>query len=335
MKMKHLSYAISLAIGTSLAPQLALADHGSDLLFPYVVKDTNRTTIVTVIPGEDGSSSPEMVHIQYWTKSTAAANTAACEPSSSFMSHTDNDVATWDTAGLLGTGALFGDTTNAAPLGTSISFAGPRHGYLVVGFDQANGNGDEASGYWVEVDLANGGAHGDIAINSDNNDFGNFSDVTPENSLQATTVTGSLTQNPERPVAFWPPSVVSSVFTVTPLGTVMENSDNNSAVLQVFNSAGAQGAYDRNENGIDGTVPQTVRCVGRLTLTQLMPGVVVNAAWAAQGGWGTLANIGDGDTNAESNTIDLDAIVYQVDTSNAAGTGKFMQNATRIVSSNE
>ena len=304
-----------------------------------MVKDANRTTIVTVIAGDDGSStSPESMHIQYWTKSTTAANTAACEPNSSFMSHTDNDVATWDTPGLLAppaTPVLFGDTTNVAPLGASISFAGPRHGYLVVGFaETTNGNDDEASGYWVEIDLANGGAHGDIAINSDNNDDGNFSSVNSENSLQAVTVTGSLNQDPERPVVFWPPSVVSSVFTVTPLGTVMLNSDNNTAVFQVFNSDGVQGAYDRNENGIDGTVPQTVRCVGRLTPAQLMPGVVANAAWAAQGGWGILANIGDGDTNSESNTIDLDAMVYQVDTSTAAGVGKFMQNATRIVSSN-
>ena len=27
-----------------------------------------------------------------------------------------------------------------------------------------------------------------------------------------------------------------------------------------------------------------------------MPGVVANAAWAAQGGWGWFANHGDGDT---------------------------------------
>jgi len=81
-------------------------------------------------------------------------------------------------------------------------------------------------------------------------------------------------------------------------------------------------------------VPQTVRCVGRLTAAQLMPGVVANAAWAATGGWGYLDNLGnnsgiDGETCANG-TGDCDAIVYQVDTSTAAGS--FMSNATRITS---
>jgi len=125
------------------------------------------------------------------------------------------------------------------------------------------------------------------------------------------------------------------VFTVTPLGSNMLSNDNNQVVMHVRNSNNVQGAYDRNENGVDGTVPQTVRCVGRLTAAQLMPGVVANAAWAATGGWGWLANLGNGNTDyAEAADIDLAASVYQVDTSSAAGAGKFMQNATRITSNN-
>ena len=73
-----------------------------------------------------------------------------------------------------------------------------------------------------------------------------------------------------------------------------------------------------------------------------MPGIVANAAWAAQGGWGFLQNLGDGDTNIEytapgangglyfTMTDDHQAVVYQVDQSSASG--KFMSNATRIVS---
>ena len=37
---------------------------------------------------------------------------------------------TFDTAGILGY-PLFGDTTNPAPLGVSISYAAPRHGFLI------------------------------------------------------------------------------------------------------------------------------------------------------------------------------------------------------------
>jgi hypothetical protein len=82
---------------------------------------------------------------------------------------------------------------------------------------------------------------------------------------------------------------------------------------------------------VDGTVPQTVRCVGRLTAAQLMPGVVANAAWAATGGWGFLTNLGDNNSTLAQVT-DLAAAVYQVDTSSAAGAGKFLSNATRIAS---
>jgi len=110
----------------------------------------------------------------------------------------------------------------------------------------------------------------------------------------------------------------------------MMTRENNQVVMQVLNGGSlplVQGAYDRNENGVDGTVPQTVRCVGRLTPAQLMPGVVANAGWAAQGGWGNLVNLGNNNNTAVS-TSQLKAAVYQVDTAMAAG--KFVDNATRI-----
>jgi len=327
---------VTTAVGASLALSAGAANayvHADfyAIFFPYVVKDTNRTTVITVISANDSrTTSNQDLHIQYWTKSTTAANTAACEPNSSFMQITPNDIVSFDTAGLLGF-PLFGDTTNAAPLGASIAYASPRHGYLLV--DDANN--DLAGGFWMELDFANGGAYGDIGLGVYND-----TDLTNElfnaHSLLSDT-TASITN--ASPVIFWPASVASTVFTVTPIGTNMLNSDNNSVVMQVFNSNLVQGAYDRNENGVDGTVPQTVRCVGRLTAAQLMPGVVANAAWAATGGWGYLANLGNGNalpaqTDPCSASGDCKAVVYQVDTSNAAGAGKFMSNATMITSYN-
>jgi len=324
---------ITAAVGASLALSAGAAsaythnDYNS-ILFPYVVKDANRTTVITlIIDPESRTKGNQDLHIQYWTKDTSAANTAACQPSSSFMGVTPNDIVTFDSAGILGY-PLFGDTTNAAPLGTSIAYAGPRHGYLVVNDNQGDLNG----GFWLELDFANGGAYGDIGL-------GSFDDTDIENetfspfSLDHDFITSI---NNASPVIFWPASVASTAFTVTPLGTNMLNSDNNNAVMQVFNDNEVQGAYDRNENGVDGTVPQTVRCVGRLTAAQLMPGVVANAAWAAQGGWGYLANLGNGNSVTDdcSATGDCKTVVYQVDTSNAAGTGKFMSNATMIRSYN-
>ena len=344
--------SLNVAVGSALALGLGLSEAGANntALLPYVVKDANRTTVVTLIGDGQPVSSGAAIHLQYWTKSTTAANTAACEPSSTSLTFTDNDIVTFDTAGLLGTGALFGDTTNLAPLGTSISYPGPRHGYLVA--EWLGGEGVHGA-YWMEVDLANGGAHGDAGVRmfdfasaGDNyaNGFPLFASFFSSGTVIP--LTGLLPSDLDfgifgffatRAVPFWPAATVSTAFTVTPMGTAMLTNENSQVVMQVRNSNNVQGAYDRNENGIDGTVPQTVRCVGRLTPAQLMPGVVANAAWAAQGGWGFLLNLGDGDTNySEGFTIgggqDLPAMVYQVDTSTAAGAGKFMSNATRIES---
>ncbi len=317
---------IATAVGACLSATGGLAHAWFDVdyeytLIPYVVKDTNRTTVVTLIGDGQPASAGSAIHLQYWTKSTTDANTAACTPSSVTLTFTENDIVSFDTAGLLGY-PLFGDTTNNAPLGTSISYVAPRHGYLLA--QMMSGAGFNAS-FWMELDLANGGAYGDNGIllidtNADDETTAYFHALQAQNGVPGS---GNYA-----PVNFWPASVVSTVFTVTPLGTAMDASDNNQVTVQVQNASQVQGAYDRNENGVDGTVPQTVRCVGRLTAAQLMPGVVANAAWVAQGGWGYFVNLGDNATTA----TDRDAVVYQIDTSSAAGAGKFMSNATPIVS---
>jgi len=375
---KHiLTTAVSATMLAGLAAS-ATAQAYSHALIPYVVKDSNRTTVVTLIGSgySEASSSSGPLHLQYWTKSTTAANTAACEPNSVTIPITPQDILTFDTAGLLGY-PLFGDTTNPAPLGTTIAYPAPRHGYLVAEFR----SGAPEGAYWLELDLANGGAHGDAGLRNiwgsegyqgdfvignmaiyALTDWWNFDDsnagfVRPLFGLvpwyypagyPAPFNFGAEGTSGPRAVNFWPTSVASTAFTVTPLGTAMMTKENNQVVMQVLKLGGeealVQGAYDRNENGIDGTVPLTVRCVGRLTPSALMPGVTTNAAWAAQGGWGYLANLGDGDASlhelyffgsagtetALNNLQDFPAMVYQVDTSSAGG--KFMSNATRIES---
>jgi len=329
MNKKLVTAAIGAGLAAAFGPAHAVfkadASYG---LVPYVVKDASRTTVVTAIMDDDGAiPGGDFLHVQYWTKSTTDANTAACQPSSVTIPKTPNDIVTFDTAGILGY-PLFGDTTNPAPLGVAIAYPAPRHGFLMlesIGEIELNGL------YWLELDLANGGAHGDMGLLANAPDLFNYS-FSRGHILNG----GEGSYNGDAtPVPFWPSSVASTVFTVTPLGSDMLNRENNQAVVQVINEQGVQGAYDRNENGVDGTVPVTVRCVGRVTPAQLMPGVVANAAWAAQGGFGYLFNRGDGDTQDSeqqggTNSGDLDAVVYQVDTSSVGG--KFMINATRVVS---
>jgi len=334
MNKKLLCTAIGGALALSAGGAHAfLGFQLNDVLVPYVVKDTNRTTVVTAILDDSNSnpSAPKLMHLQYWTKSTTDANTASCKPSSVTVPVTENDIVTWDTAGILGY-PLFGDTTNPSPLGMSISYAGPQHGYLVVQSPAAYSAGDSAlflqEAYWIELDLANGGAHGDKGLGNGTSATGYFLEPAYADSL---TMVPDTNAGFASAVSFFPSSVVSTTFTVTPLGSDMLTKENNQLVMQVVNANQVQGAYDRNENGVDGTVPQTVRCVGRLTPSQLMPGVVANAAWAAQGGWGYLANLGNAG-NTSVSTDDLYGLVYQVESSTAGG--KFVDNATRITTWN-
>jgi len=336
MNKKLLCTAVSASLAA--ATGLAQAENHWDAdtaLVPYVVKDASRTTVVTVIMSSHQYNKTENLHLQYQTKSTTDANTAACKPSSVTVPVTDNDIMTWDTAGLLGY-PLFGDTTNPAPLGTGISYAAPQHGYLVVESPYHNGSGSNEINaiYWLELDLANGGAHGDSGFSNRDSGVGPYDNYSNNNGGFASGYfslrpNNDLGNGNDTPVAFWPTSVASTVFTVTPLGSAMLTKENNQVILQVSNDNDVQGAYDRNENGVDGTVPITVRCVGRVTPAQLMPGVVANAAWAAQGGWGFLNNLGD-NNGTGGQTSDLAAAVYQVDSASAGG--KFLSNATRIAS---
>jgi len=334
MNKKILVSAVATTLAVGLAPA-AQADDNQYMLLPYVVKDANRTTVVTLMGSGATDASAGAIHLQYWTKSTTDANTAACQPNSVVIPFTPFDMVTFDTAGILGY-PLFGDTTNPAPLGTGISYAAPRHGFLLAEGRSAFFMG----GYWLELDLANGGAHGDRGAMGGSP---NYSGLGDSNGFAHMLYPGDVGywQYATPGVAFWPSSVASTAFTVTPGGSDMLNKENNQAALQIRNFYNVQGAYDRNENGVDGTVPITVRCVGRVTPAQLMPGVVANAAWAAQGGFGLLVNLGDNDTvgrfcgsnasgscSSSTDTDDLPAMVYQVDSSSVGG--KFMTNATRI-----
>jgi len=356
---------LSIAVGATLAAAGGLARANHDLLIPYVVKDANRTTVVTLIGSGAPVNTGANMHLQYYSKSTTDANTAACAPSSVYVPFTDNDIMTFDTAGLLGY-PLFGDSTNPAPLGTAMGLAAPRHGYLTVVND--NGHGGMYRSYWLELDLTNGGAHGDVGMLNRTGETGSFNfNNNPWTALfPGRPFDWEGDGSPSAAVSFWPSAIAATAFTVTPLGSDMPNKENNTVVLQILNSNGVQGAYDRNENGVDGTTPVTVRCVGRVSPNQLMPGVVTNAAWAAQGGWGFLANLGDANGNTQyvletgfqtmvayiqsgsasaGNQLYYTTVepvsyairayplaaVYQVDSSTAAG-GKFMSNATRITS---
>ena len=325
---KLLTSAVGAALTLGLGVPAAQADHV--VLIPYVVKTANRTTVVTLI-GDGSSARNDLgrnIHVQYWAKPLTAANTAACTDHSKEVSFTERDIVTFDTSGILGY-PLFGDTTNEAPFGLAMADA-DSHGYLITRNSEDDGTWDSRAAYWLELDLANGGAHGDHGVSERSS--ANFSPETGDRVSDNI----ALQYGDSRAVGYWPTSIASTTFTVTPLGANMSGSDNNVVVVQAQytddDNGGSGGAYNRNEDFIDGSPKHTVRCVGTVTLQQLLPGQTANAAWAAQGGWGFLTNLNFSTDACGSGTGDCDAIIYQVDRSSAAGAGRFMANAVRITS---
>ena len=69
---------VATAVGACLSATGGLAQAWFDVdyeytLIPYVVKDTNRTTVVTLIGDGQPLASGAAIHLQYWTKSTTGA----------------------------------------------------------------------------------------------------------------------------------------------------------------------------------------------------------------------------------------------------------------------
>jgi len=310
--IKLLGAMAGLVLMMSFGVQKAQANH--ETLFPHIVNTATEESVLTLIdPGAAAAGSTE--HIQYWTKSITAANTDVCVGSSVFVDFTTNDMMTWGVGATFGPlGPLFGDTQTAA-LGVNMS-GSDQHGYAIV-----SGVGGK-TGYQLDIDFGGGSvtsthAHtigwNDDAL-ADARGIGLGPVPTDAMNWAALGV----------PVAFLPPGTaaaptgLSTSFKVTPLSDTMFTAGNAAATVQLSRVSSSsltsatitQGAFDRNENQIDSTIPVDVVCVADLTLTDLMPTIVANDAWAAVGGWAYFNVL---NTTGLAGQLGYAAVVYQVD----------------------
>jgi len=308
--------ALSLSLMLFMGAQKAQAFH--HILFPYIINTANEMTVATLItPATDGvgttaGAGPWNMHFQYYVKDVTTGPAAACQATSVFIDFTANDMMTWGVGTRWGPAfaQLFNDT-NVAPLGTAMSVIGvPNHHGYFVSQRPLSAAAQVQWGYIYNIDFLNASAWAsealDIPLNSDAT--ATSAGVSIKDALFNTV--GAA------PVELFPAAALPTSFKVTPLGVNMLLDSNNAVDVMLSRITGAapvQGAYDRQENPIDGTVPVSVNCVGDVTLTQLAPGILANPLWSANGGWAwfnAMAPATPGTGNAAAPRYG--AIVHQV-----------------------
>ena len=281
LKMKTLAAAM-IAAGTLGTAQ------ASQALFPYVVNSTTVTTIVSVVDVGPGyvQSGVRTLHYALWYKDGANAekNSEKCIEVNQFLPSSLNDIQTIDLGGKFGSttkGVLFNDPSinndwkasnkrfDMANLATK-----PLRGYLVVDDLAPLSAGSEPliEGEAMVFEFATGATWGYLAGRSVD---GNF------------TTDDNLTAAPFQNVSIKPWGEITTKFFVTPIDTEMLYSGNNSGstTLTMLRS-GTVAMYDRDENPVSGTVPQSVVCVGAVDASSLITASAKTLL--PDGGWGTL-----------------------------------------------
>jgi len=250
------------------------------VLYPFIVKDDpNVVTIVTFIGPNYDQEEDAGLHYVYNHKLTTAAATAACSSYSVQGASSINDVLTYDATGFFGTEPLFNDDTSSSfgGLGLNLATLGPSIAYLTI---NDLGNGQPSWGEVQIVDLVNGGIWGYNATSIPSDDDGT-----------GIGTGAALISGTRRPVHLYPPTIATTRFSVTPLGTAMSTNSTNRSAVQLQLSSGGGGVYDRNENPLDFTVFGRVRCVAVLGYADLIAAsALANPVWSVNGGWAWFAN---------------------------------------------
>jgi hypothetical protein len=309
-----------LGIGPA-SSQDSVEEFGNVVLYPLIVKDDPRVVTLVTYIGPNFSDSlddrPNGLHYQYHSKGAVSPtlSTDSCVSSSIPGNSSPNDVLTFDSSGFFGTQPFFNDNTSEGVLGLNLIAPSPSLAYLLI---NAIGGQGPNFGEAEIVDLANGGIWGYNAV------------AIPEGA-NGTQIGGgaALISGTRRPVHLYPPTVATTQFAVTPMGTDMLGSNANRSRLQMQLSsppAGGSnfgGVYDVNENPIDFSVFARVRCVWIFPLSALVGSAALDrASWRASGGWGWLSNNPSG---PEGTTPPLDvaynqnAIVFKIMSAGSAG----------------
>ncbi len=289
---------------------------GDTILFPYIASDgVNVTTIVTIVNKAGDASHLNFI---YRYKTASSSLSASCNTTSFTRSTHQNDLLTFDVAGIFEGGRdMYNDPDSYG--GTfNISESSPIRGYLVVTHSNSSGirinvsNSDIAYsdeslyGEAVLLDITSGAAWGYRAQNK--NGTQSYDLEIPSYHLTTERVSGGVYSSSEGvTLPFFPTSIWTTRLFITPTGPNMDNTDYYAKLKLVTSKDPSQprindssscsgGPCDETEGfftragiaiGRSGSGAQTVNCVGMIPVTSFLDSTQRSFAENA-GGWGIL-----------------------------------------------
>jgi hypothetical protein len=311
--------AILVGLALLLSFGVTVKDAKADaILFPWIVKSTNVSTIVSVVntagPTHALISDPELLHYQYWHKIATpypdVNNQLNICNEYDFKAYiSKDDLVSFDTSGKINNGLpLWNDDDPRHPNDTvgfasdySLNVAGDRRAFLIVDNNTPNyslqaGTNEDGTLYGeaLVLEITTGAAWGYVAYNASGGvtSYQEAPVAFPDGSDALGEVIGA---DEFIPTIILNPNSFTTKFFVTPVTDGNARSPNNNTRIQICvrpNSSGgcaASGMYDNVEGGISFGDPKNVVCTDAAKLIEIMGEAAYNSfASSGRSGWGFI-----------------------------------------------
>lgn len=287
--------------------------------------------------------------LNYKADANATVNTASCSEVDYYLPTSSNDIQTVDLGGKFGSttkGVLFSDPSvnNNWNAGTSAALnfmmgkaAGVTQRGVLFVHNSDTVAGDTIYGEAMILEVAGGASWGYQAVTTDN---GAANDATAFGFGVGSLVSNGLTARTNGPVGiltFMPPAEVTTNLYVTPVpaaagallaanGASVAGWDQQQTAVSLNTAPGGVGAgvaFDRDETLVSGAVAQQVRCVGAVSVPQLVTSGALTVL--ANGGWGNVT-LAAGAAGTATATAYVTKLEYATGTLNGEAMGKTINN---------
>jgi len=289
--------------------------------------------------------------LNYKADANATVNTASCSEVDYYLPTSSNDIQTVDLGGKFGSttkGVLFSDPSvnNNWNAGTSAALnfmmgkaAGVTQRGVLFVHNSDNTVGTTIYGEAMVLEVAGGASWGYQAVTTDN---GAANDATAFGFAAGGTVSNGLTASTGGPagiLTFMPPAEVTTNLYVTPVpaaaGTALiaNGASDAGGTWAQFQTAvslntapggvGAGVAFDRDETLVSGAVAQQVRCVGAVSVPQLVTSGALTVL--ANGGWGNVT-LAAGAAGTATTAAYVTKLEYATGLLNGEAMGKTINN---------